>query len=126
LAAYGADLGRWPADRAGAARRALLSQPDFRAAWDQERALDSALASARLDYDREIASSAAVERVRRGALSRLSDPLAGLGWRRLAAAVLIAGLLGGATDFLIFDRPAEQSEATMLDPLFGIEGTDLR
>jgi hypothetical protein len=59
------------------------------------------MAEERDALDREIARSGASRRVRDSVMRRGADPLAGLSWQRIAAAVLIAGMLGGAVDMLL-------------------------
>ncbi|HEX2257600.1 MAG TPA: hypothetical protein VHG92_13050, partial [Afifellaceae bacterium] len=52
LAAYGAALERWPdAERGAEARRRLMADRTFRAAWEAERDLDRALAGLRAELD---------------------------------------------------------------------------
>jgi hypothetical protein len=116
LGAFGAELSRWPDERAAAARRALLEQPEFRRAWDDARVLDAKLAAERDLIDLAVTRSGAVARIGRRTLARLGpDPLAGFSWQRVAAAVFVAGLLGGATDLLLPE--AASSDVVMLDPL---------
>ena len=118
LAALGADLSRWPRSQASAARAALLADPDFRRAWERSRALDDALLQCRETLAEGIAASGAVERVRQRVLAGLPpDPLAHLPWRRIAAAVLLAGVVGAAMDLVLPDAGAELSEVVALDPL---------
>lgn len=121
LEAYGADLGRWPEAQRRGAREAVLASPDFRDAYDRERAVDRMLDEARTALDTEIAASGAVERVRRAALARRSaNPLAGLPWQRVAAAVLVAAMLGGALDILVLpDPPSDPAELALIDPVDG-------
>jgi hypothetical protein len=126
LDAYGADLSRWPAERVRDVRRALLARPDFRRAVDEARLLDKALANAREELDGVIDASHASARVERRVLARvLPDPLAGLRWQRIAAAMLVAGMLGGAIDLLMPDPAADAPDLVMLDPL-SAEDTELR
>jgi len=81
-------------------------------------AFNKALSFERARLDREIAQAGSVERVRRHVLSRrLADPLAGIAWRRVAAAVLVAGMLGGAVDLLLFGGDTDATEvAIFFDP----------
>ena len=125
LRAFGADLSRWPDRPQVAAREALLARPDFRRAWESDRALDRSLAEHRETLDGEIAHSGAVARIRRR-LVRASDPLAGVQWRSVAAAVLVAGMLGGAIDLALPDRSAELTDMAMLDPLDADDGIGMR
>jgi hypothetical protein len=118
LAAYGADLSRWPAERVRDARRALLARPDFRHAVGEARLLDEALADAREELDGAINASRAPARLAGRVLARVSpDPISGLRWQRIAAAMLVAGMLGGAIDLLMPDPPSDAPDLVMLDPL---------
>jgi hypothetical protein len=123
LAAYGSDLSRWPDGRARPARAALLGDTAVRRAWDDERAFDRELASCRQALDGEIAASGAVERVRRRALSRL-PAAAHLPWREIAAAMLVAGMLGSAMDFML--AGARTVDPAAADPLFTLDDTTLQ
>lgn len=125
LRAYGSDLSRWP-DHAHGAREALVARPDVRRAWESERVLDRTLAAHRNAMDQEIAASGAASEIRRRLLSRIStDPLAGIPWRSVAAAMLVAGMLGGAID-LVLPEPLELTDMAMLDPLDTLDGADTR
>ncbi len=127
LGAFGADLSRWPLPSASAARAALLADPVFRIAWEKERELDFALLGIRETLDKEAARSGAIGRVRRSLLAQLpTDPLAGLSWRKVAAAMLAAGMLGGAMDLFLPDAPAMTPDLVMLDPLSGFDESDLQ
>ena len=122
LAMYGSDFPRWP-EGAGEAREALLREPGFRRAWEEERALDGLIAADRAEIDAEIARSGALARL--GRLSEHYAPaavVAGIPWRRVAAGVLIAGVLGGALDYLVLPRPAsEPIDLALVDPLDGFD-----
>jgi hypothetical protein len=127
LGSFGSDFSRWPTERAAGAREALLGLPEFRRAYESERALDSAMAEIRDELDRSIRQSGALKRVRQRALMQVAPaPLAGLGWQRIAAAVLVAGMLGGALDlFLGAPQAGDTTDVATLDPLFSIaEGAD--
>jgi hypothetical protein len=126
LRAYGSDLSRWPADVAQSARADLLSTPEFRRAWEEERSFDRALADERVAVDATIARSGAFERVRSRTLAHLPVPLARLPWQRIAAAMLVAGMLGGATDLLISSSLSEPSEPALIDPLLGLDIPEAR
>jgi hypothetical protein len=66
--------------------------------------------------DREIARSGALERVRDNVMLRRSvDPLQGLHWQRIAAAVLIAGMLGGAVDLLLPEQIVDPVDVALYD-----------
>ena len=116
LTTYGSDLSRWP-ERATEAKAALLRDPKFRQAFEDERIFDSDLAEHRKMLDREIADAHTIARLRRRLLRRTAGPLAGMNWRRIAAAVLVAGMLGGALDLVLPDASADQTDIAILDPL---------
>ena len=128
LSACGADLSRWPQDRTAAAREALLGRPDFRRAWERERVLDDAIGDVRGRIDTEVARAGSPLRVQGHVMARISaDPLAGLSWTRIAAAVLVASMLGGAVDLMLLpEQPAEPSGAIVFDPLLGVDAADRR
>ena len=126
LATFGADLSRWPAEHAAAARESLLADPAFRAAWEKERDLDRALQQHASAIDGAIAASGSVERIRARALSRLPAPLAGLAWQRIAAAMLVAAMLGGMLDLVLAAAPGEAPDVVMLDPLEGLTEAELQ
>jgi hypothetical protein len=78
---------------------------------------EQALRFERARLDREIAQAGSVERVRRRILARrFADPLAGIAWRRVAAAMIVAGMLGGAVDLLLFGGSVETTEVAIFDP----------
>lgn len=122
LAVYGSDFARWPAQSVVEARRTLLSEPRFRQAWERERDLDRMLSVWRGDVDAAVAAGGAARRVRDGALAAL--PAAGsigVGWSRMAAAMLVACVLGGAVDLVLPERAAEIADATALDPVLALD-----
>jgi hypothetical protein len=122
IEAFGADLQRWPAALAAQARADLLSKPEVRRAFDLARDLDAKLAAERVALDEQISASGSMDRLRSRLLARTKgDPLAGFGWQRLAAAMLVAGVLGGAVDLLLPERTREPSEAAFLGPFYGAE-----
>lgn len=125
LEACGADLRRWPEPEAAAARERLLRDRDFRQHFDEARRLDSLLHAERSDMDKRIAASGAMARLRG---IRAPSRVFGLGrhWRRIAAGVLVAGLLGGTFDSLLTER-AQTQVVVLVDPLlYGPDETDLR
>lgn len=78
--------------------------------------LDRLLAEQRDRFDAEIARSGAVERVRDTVLARRSvDSLFGLHWQSIAAAVLVAGMLGGAVGFVLPERRVEPVDVAIVD-----------
>ena len=121
LAAYGSDLSRWP-DGSAEAREALLGQPEFRRAWERERDLDRKLADDRDQLEAEVARSGALARLGRLAARRASGGMLGdISWRRVAAAVIFAGVLGGALDLMLPSPPAEPIEMALVDPLDSLD-----
>jgi hypothetical protein len=75
--------------------------------------------------DAEIRKSGALDRVRRNVLTRRSgDVLAGIHWRRVAAAVLVAGMLGGAVDLALMQQAADSFDVAIIDPLYPLDGAD--
>ena len=127
LLAYGADFSRWPPEIAARARAALLGEPGFRRAWEKERSLDLGLLAERESLDAEIARSGAVSRIRKNVLARLpADPLAGMRWRSVAAAMLIAGMVGGVVDLVLPEPAAEAPDVAMLYPLDGLDEADIQ
>ena len=101
---------------------------DLRPALAADRDLERALVTLRAESDNEIARSGAAARVRSRALARLrTHPYAGMDWRKIAAAVLVAGMLGGAIDVLLIRPDAEPADLVMVDPvLYGFETTELQ
>ena len=85
--------------------------------------LQSRLAGYGAALDADIARSGAADRVRRNVL-RHRATLAGISWQRVAAAVLVAGMLGGAVDFVFSERAADPFDVALVDPLYGLEGAD--
>jgi hypothetical protein len=128
LAAFGADFAKWPAERVSGAREALMRDPEFRQAWERERELDRGIATARGELDDPIRRSGAVGRVRQAALARLPrSPLGRIGLARIAAAVLVAGILGGAIDLLLAGQEGETADVAAVDPvLYGLEPTEIQ
>jgi len=120
LSAYGSELSRWP-ELAAEAKAALLKNPEFRRAWESERSLDQKLAMHRDALDDEMARSGGFARLRKNLVRRSAGPISGLAWRRVAAGVLIAGMLGGALDLMLPERPAEPIDVALVDPLSGFD-----
>ena len=116
LAVYGSDLSRWPGD-ATEAKAALLGDQEFRRAFEDERIFDRDLAEHREMLDREIVGARTVAHLKRSLARQAAGPLAGMDWRRVAAAVLIAGVLGGALDLMLADAGVDQTDIAILDPL---------
>jgi len=115
LGAYGADFARWPdAAAAAEARRAVLAEPGFRAAFEAEKALDALLGGARAAVDRDVAADGARARIRANALALLrSDPLADLGWRRIAAALVLSVMVGSSYSLVFADSDVSEEDATL-------------
>jgi hypothetical protein len=53
-------------------------------------------------------------------------PLSRLGWHRIAAAMLLAGALGGAMDIYLANPPGERAHLVLLDPLYGLNDTEMQ
>jgi hypothetical protein len=122
LEKYGADLSRWPEGLRTEAREALLRDPSFRHAWEPDRDVERMLVAERASIDGEVMRSGAAARVRSRLLKRVgSDSMAALPWRAIAAAVLVAGMLGSAFDLVLPDN-AETQDVAMLDPLDAVDG----
>jgi hypothetical protein len=128
LAAFGADFSKWPPDRVSGAREALLRDPEFRRAWETERELDRGIATARGELEDAIGRSGAVGRVRHAALARLpGSPFGRIGLGRIAAATLLAAILGGAMDLLLVGQEGETADVALVDPvLYGLEPTEIQ
>jgi hypothetical protein len=128
LATFGSDFSRWRPDTAQGAREALLADPTLRRAWEHERALDRTMAAARGELDDQIGRSGAVRRVREAALARTpQSPLGRTDWRRIAAAVLVASVLGGAMDLVLAGRGGEVADVAMVDPvLYGLDAMEIQ
>lgn len=122
LATYGSDFSRWP-EGASEARQAILSDQGFRRAWESERYLDRKLADDRAELDAEIVRSGVLARL--GRLPERYSPagfVATIAWRRVAAGVLVAGVLGGALDYLVLPQsPSESIDLALVDPLDGFD-----
>jgi hypothetical protein len=117
LAAFGAQLDRWPdAACAAEARRLLMADRPFRAAWEAERDLDRGLSALRAELDEAVARDGAAGRVSAASMARLPRPLEGINWRSLAAAMILAALLGGALQALRPPAYADPVGPALLDP----------
>ena len=79
-----------------------------------------------MEDDERIAATGALDRVKAGALQRLpmraSLPMS---WRRIAAAMVMAGVLGGAMDVYLIERQ-DLADVVALDPLLGLDDTSLQ
>ena len=115
LATYGADLARWPdTEQASAARRAALADPAFRQTLDAEKAVDAMLVEARNGADRAVAAAGAVARIRDKTSARVRrDPLADLGWRRLAAAIVLSAMVGSSVNLVFAADETNADDATV-------------
>ncbi len=121
LATYGSDLSRWP-QHAAEAREALLGEPEFRRAWERERDLDRKLAAERDALDADILRSGAIARLGRLSSQRISAGfLADVPWRRVAAGVILAGMLGGGLDLMLPAPVSDPLEMALVDPLAGFD-----
>ena len=128
LVAFGADFSKWPPELASGARAALLCDPDFRRAWEKERKLDRAIASARGEIDDAVGRSGAVGRVRQATLARFPHSRLGrIGLARIAAAMLVAAVLGGVMDLILTGQEGETADVAVVDPvLYGLEPTEIQ
>ncbi len=128
IEAFGADISKWPPARVSGAREALLRDPEFRRAWEKERELDRGIATARGEIDDAIGRSGAVGRVRKAALARLPPSRLGrIGFGRIAAAMLVAAILGGAMDLILAGQEGETADVALVDPvLYGLEPTEIQ
>jgi len=126
LSAYGADVSRWPSG-AAEARAALLADPQFRRVWEAERSFDRALAAEREALDAEIVRSGALARLGPlAARSTAAGYLAEIPWRRVAAGVILAGMLGSVIDLILPGPTPDPIEVALFDPLAGVDGVDIR
>lgn len=126
LATIGADFSRWPEDQVRPARAALLADPVFRRAWEAERELDAGLIAHGESLDRSIEASGAAARVGAQVLKRLpAVAYAALPWRKVAAAMIVAGALGGAMDLVLPDQGSDSSDLVTVDPLLALDDTAL-
>jgi hypothetical protein len=95
-------------------------------AWGTDE-IERLIAKTRNELDAEIAGSGALARIRDNMLRHASvDPLAGLHWQRIAAAVLIAGMLGGAIDLILPESRADPVEVAIIDPLYDYDQPEAR
>jgi hypothetical protein len=83
--------------------------------------LDRAMLEFCAELDREIAGSGAAFRVRSRTLARVVDPIERMPWRRIAAAALLAGMLGAAFDLALPERDTHPPEVGLVDPLAGMD-----
>jgi len=81
------------------------------------RDLDREIVARRDRLDREIAGAGSVARLKLELAQYAAAPLGAFDWRRLAAAVVLAGMLGGAVDLMLPEPTADQAEIAILDPL---------
>lgn len=89
---------------------------------ERDDELDRCLQAFGAELDSEIARSGAPDRVRRNVLRRRSaDIFADLSWRRIAAAILVAGMLGAAVDLMFLDRTVDQVDVASVDPLYAFD-----
>lgn len=116
LATYGADLSRWP-ERGVEAKAELLRDPAFRRAWEAERTLDDGLGAYQGETARIVERSGAIARLAQRVQRRAAGPLAGVDWRRVAAGVVVASMLGGALDLALEEPQAEPLDVALVDPV---------
>ena len=80
-------------------------------------AFEKSLGFERARLDRDIVQAGSVARVRGRILARrLANPLGGIAWGRVAAAMLVAVMLGGAVDLLLLGGDADTTEVAIFDP----------
>ncbi len=93
-----------------------------------EEALDAGLARAAEALDREIAASAAVDRVTRRVMARIARrPVRRGVWFAIAAALIIAAGLGSLADLAFVGARTGGQEVVVMDPLvFGPAVVDQR
>jgi hypothetical protein len=122
LRAFGTDFARWPEERATAGRRLLVGDLSFRAAFEAERRLDEAISAARDAEVADPALAAVAERVRSRAARLRRSAFNGFPWQRIAAAMLVAGMLGGVADLAFVERGVGvAADLALLDPLAALE-----
>ena len=126
LERLGADLARWPDASRPQAREALLRDAAFRRAWEAERVVDDGLRAHRDELDRMLVEAGALTRLRARTLAQVPGPLAGLGWQRVAAAVVVAAMLGGALDLYWGDAVPQTQDIVLLDPLDDSSASDVQ
>lgn len=117
---WGPDLSKWPdIAQLRHAREALLSDRGFRAYRDGALAADRQLKAAADALDERIAAKGSVARIADGVLSRI-EPRKSRHYSRyaaVAAVLVVAGVLGGASEW-IRGGPADGSVTVVqLDPL---------
>jgi hypothetical protein len=79
----------------------------------------------RAALDAEIRKSGSLERVRRNVLMRRSGSfLADIPWQRVAAAILVAGMLGAAVDLALPPQTVDTFDVAAVDPLYALDGAD--
>ncbi len=120
---HGSDIALWPdAAAAAEARRRLISDPAFRARYEDVIALETRLSALVGETERVVRASGAEQRVasRVMARTRPAPPLFGrgrVGWA--AAAIGIAASLGSLAQITVLGPGAATSlEIVVLEPLF--------
>lgn len=99
LESYGADEGRWPADKRESLRRMIAIDPDLRAAYEDAQALDSLLDEARIGpVDSALARRLIDSAPKPTPLSRFGEWCFASFWHLAGGAVgmLACGLLAGS------------------------------
>ena len=126
LAAYGAEFSRWPFAAAGREARAmLLRDPSFRRAWEAERRLDHLITAARTEVDGELDAAGAAQRTKRRVIAATAPRAVRLPWAPIAAAVVIAALIGGTVDTVFLPNPAAPEIVLVDNLLYGPEEVEL-
>lgn len=118
---WGPDLADWPdLVQLRHAREALLSDRGFRAYRDGAAAADRLLATAAGALDERIAARGSTARIAEGVLARV-EPRRSRSYPRyaaLAAVIVVAGFLGGASGWLVDVGGGSGGQSVVqLDPL---------
>ena len=118
---WGPDLSKWPdIAQLRHAREALLSDRGFRAYRDGAATADRQLKAAARALDERIAAKGSVARIADGVLAKV-EPRRTRHYSRyaaFAAVIVVAGFLGGASEWLRMDRDQRGSMSVVqLDPL---------
>ena len=73
--------------------------------------------------DAEIRRAGALERVRRNVIGQ-RVLFIGFSWRRIAAAIVVAGALGAVVDFMLPESAPEPFDVAAVAPLYAFDGAD--
>jgi len=89
---------------------------------ERDHGLDVKLRAYGEALDAEIARAGALDRVRRNVLGERTL-VVGLSWRRVAAAILIAGVLGAAFDLMLPEQVPESFDVAAVAPLYAFDAS---